>query len=172
MGGRSLARGRFRRRSAVISKELDPEIILVFSAAWFGGFCRIKLRKHLLNTSSPWIPPVNWCSAVQLNQDAVFCRQSEASKCTFICHNRPFPPSENMDRVSIPFEFLDGYTEHLKGENTGTGKIDRSGEEKAMLIFVPTPTRFKELSQKSSSTAGLKAKLSFTKAGSMIQVSR
>ena len=42
-----------------------------------------------------------------------------------------------MDEVPIPFEFLDGYTYHIYGEKTITGKTDRSrwGKWQATLIL-------------------------------------
>ena len=43
----------------------------------------------------------------------------------------------NMDEVPIPFKFLDGYTYHIYGEKTITGKTDRSrwGKQQATLIL-------------------------------------
>lgn len=141
-----VSRGWFRRRALRLANELYKDCNFSFSHAWFKGFCRRYDISHRRLTHEAQKTPKEYQESV--NSFLQFIRRNSIHPSLLATapddfHYLPrdcmrFLPSNilNMDEVPIPFEFLDGYTYHLVGEKTVSGKSDRSGWGKRQATLI------------------------------------
>lgn len=147
LDGRLISRGWFRRRSQNLAFWIyGPNSKFKFTAGWFFGFCRRYDITRRRVTRQAQKQPKEYQEYI--NKFLQFVRRNSVSPEYFHIMDsggnyllQPLlrlQPSNilNMDEVPIPFEFLDGYTYHICGEKTITGKTDRSGWGKRQATLI------------------------------------